>query len=254
MHMYISFIMFIIGLVIASFLNALIYRIDNGYKYPDIFIKSSHCEKCKKDLRWYELIPVLSYILFKGKCIRCGYRIPLYYPVSELMLGITFGSIYFFNLFPTLYVLVIFLFIMSYYDRIYKGVPKVIVHIFLILSFLLFAFYSVYTNFTYPNSLPISIVFTFFVFLLSTIMKKKFGMGDLLILLGIGFYISIPMYIAYIYTFLLVSLLYSFVLIIRKKASIKSAIPLVPLMYISFPLMLIFNQEWIIILQKALYI
>jgi prepilin signal peptidase PulO-like enzyme (type II secretory pathway) len=65
MHIYISIVLFVFGLVIASFLNALLYRIDNGYKYPDIFIKGSHCEKCKKQLTWYELIPVLSYFIFR---------------------------------------------------------------------------------------------------------------------------------------------------------------------------------------------
>ena len=82
---------FLLGLVLASFLNALLYRIDNGYKYPEIFVKGSHCEKCGKMLKVYELIPVLSYIIFRGKCSKCGYKIPKYYPISELALGIGMG-------------------------------------------------------------------------------------------------------------------------------------------------------------------
>jgi leader peptidase (prepilin peptidase)/N-methyltransferase len=69
--------LFLIGLVLASFLNALMYRIDKAYKYPDIFLKGSMCEKCKKKLKWYELIPILSYIIFKGKCTKCKYHIPV---------------------------------------------------------------------------------------------------------------------------------------------------------------------------------
>ena len=60
MHIYFTFILFILGLVIASFLNAL-YRVDNGYKYPDILLRGSHCEKCNKQLKVYELIPVISF-------------------------------------------------------------------------------------------------------------------------------------------------------------------------------------------------
>lgn len=254
MHLYISIVIFIIGLILASFLNALLYRIDNGYKYPDIFIKGSHCEKCKKKLLWYELIPVLSYFIFRGKCSKCGYKVPFYYPVTELLLGISLGSIYYFELSSTMYVLVVFLFVMSYFDRLYKGVPKVIVHVYLLSSFLIFTLYSIYTSFTYPNSLVVSIVFTIFVLILSKVMKKAFGMGDLLILFGMGFLLSIPMYILFIYTFLFISLLYSFVLIFLKKATIKSSLPLVPLMYISISLMLIFNQQLVLILEKIFYI
>lgn len=250
MQIYFTVVLFVIGTTIASFLNALLYRIDNGYKYPDIFVKGSHCEKCKKQLTWYELIPVLSYFIFKGKCTKCGYKIPVYYPVSEFVLGISFSLIYYLELPLPLCVLIIFLFIMSYFDRIYRGVPKVIVHIFLLISFCIFAIYTVFQNSIYPNSILISILFVSVIFIISKIMKKEFGTGDLLILLGIGFYISIPMYISYIFVFLCISLLYSFVLIFLKKMTIKSTLPLVPFMYISIPILLIFSKDILIILQN----
>lgn len=249
MHIYISTVLFILGLVIASFLNALLYRIDNGYKYPDIFIKGSHCEKCKKQLTWYELIPVLSYFLFNGKCIKCNYKIPVYYPISEFVLGLSFASIYYLQLHPILYVLVISLFIMSYFDRIYHGVPKVIVHIFLLISFCIFVVYSVFIDSPYPNSILISIVFSLSIYILSKIMKKEFGMADILILLGIGSYLSVPMYISYIFVFLLISLLYSFVLIFLKRKTLKSALPLVPFMYFSIPILVIFSNQLAKILE-----
>ncbi len=108
MHIYFTFLTFILGLVLASFFNALLYRIDNGYKYPDIFIKGSHCEKCGKYLTSYELIPVISFIIFKGKCSKCGYKVPIYYPISEILLGVGFSSIYFFSLPYILYIVLIF--------------------------------------------------------------------------------------------------------------------------------------------------
>ena len=124
MHIYFTIVIFVIGTTIASFLNALLYRIDNGYKYPEIFIKGSHCEKCSKQLSWYELIPIISFVIFRGRCKQCGYKVPLYYPVSEFFLGLSFASSFYFQQNWSIYILIIFLFTFSYFDRIYKGIQK----------------------------------------------------------------------------------------------------------------------------------
>ncbi len=139
---------------------------------------------------------------------------------------------------------------MSYFDRIYHGVPKVIVHMFLLISFCIFVAYSVFADFVYPNSILISIVFSLSIYILSKVMKKEFGMADILILLGIGFYLSVSMYISYIFVFLFISLLYSFVLIFLKKKTLKSALPLVPFMYFSIPILVIFSNQLTKILES----
>ncbi|MFA5623231.1 MAG: prepilin peptidase [Candidatus Dojkabacteria bacterium] len=252
MHIYLTVVIFFLGLAIASFLNALLYRIDNGYKYPDIYIRGSHCEKCNKPLTWYELIPVLSFFIFKGRCKQCGYKVPLYYPVSELVLAISLSSIFYFSFSTTLYIFVFFLFVMSYFDRIYKGIPRSIVHVFLAYSFISFVIYTAIYNGIPENSILLSTLFVLFVFLISRILRKKFGMGDLLVLFGMGFLLSLPMYLAFLYTFLFVALLYSLVLMLLKRATLKSSLPLLPIMYISFSLVLIFNNQLLLILGKVL--
>jgi len=254
MHLYIAVVIFFLGLAIASFLNALLYRIDNGYRYPDIFLKSSHCEKCNKQLLWYELIPILSFFIFKAKCIQCEYKIPLYYPITEFFLGLSFTSVFYFSLPITFYILIVFLFVMSYFDRIYKGIPKDIVHAFLLYSFLSFVVYTVGYKEIQENSILFSSIFVLFIFLLSKLLRKKFGIGDLLVIFGLGFLLSIPYYLSFIYIFLFVSLVYSLVLIALKKATIKTSIPLLPLMFISFSFMLIFSEQIIYILEKTLLI
>ena len=254
MHIYISVVIFVLGLVLASFLNALLYRIDNGYKYPDIFLKGSHCEKCSKQLRWFELIPVLSYFLFLGKCRQCKYRVPLYYPVSEFVMGLSFASIYFFFQPWSFYFIVIFLFSLSYFDRRYKEIPQDIVHAFLIFSFFTFVLLTVANEGVISNSLLLALGFCLAVFLLSKIIKKDFGIGDLLVIFSLGFLLTNSQLLSFIYIFLLLSLLYCVVMILLKKITIKSAIPLLPLMYISFCLMVICNEKVEIILSKILNI
>lgn len=240
MHIYFTFILFILGLVIASFLNALLYRVDNGYKYPDILLRGSHCEKCNKQLKVYELIPVISFLIFRGRCNKCGYRVPIYYPVSELFLGISFGSIYYYSLSPTLYIVILFFFSFSYFDRLYKSIPSVLIDTFLICSVIYFTITVYIAKSIPPNALIVGLILSLLILIVGKVFKKPFGLGDILVLLGASILMSIPMYIAFIYIFLILSTVYSLLLIAFKKATFKSALPLLPFMYISMSLLFLF--------------
>ena len=66
-------------------MNVCIYRIPLG---EGIVAGSSHCMNCKKDLKWYELIPVFSYVVLKGKCSKCKTKLSPQYPVIEISNGI----------------------------------------------------------------------------------------------------------------------------------------------------------------------
>jgi len=233
---------FLFGLVLASFFNALLYRIDNDYKYPDIFIKGSHCEKCGKLLKTYELIPILSFFIFKGKCPVCGYKIPWYYPISEFFLGIGFASIYYFSLSPILYLVLIFLFSFSYFDRIHKGVPKIFINIFLGAIAFYFVLMTILSDKIPENALLLSLGLVLFIFLLTKLLKKKFGLGDLLVLVGLGLVLNMKLYISYIYIFLFLSTGYALLKIALKKATFKSSIPLLPFIYISFSILLVLYE------------
>ena len=78
---------FILGLVFGSFFNVLALRIPVK---ESIINPSSHCDKCGHRLKWYELIPVISFIIQKGKCRNCQTKLSLLYPFSELALGLLF--------------------------------------------------------------------------------------------------------------------------------------------------------------------
>ena len=80
-------ILFILGLAIGSFLNALIYRLHTG---DSITKGRSKCPQCRHELSWKDLIPVVSYIVLKGKCRYCQKPISWQYPVVEVMTGILF--------------------------------------------------------------------------------------------------------------------------------------------------------------------
>lgn len=82
-------ILFLFGAAVGSFLNVLAMRYD-----PDKFLFGkkiiggrSHCTHCKKTLRWYELVPVLSFVLQSGRCRSCKTNLEFQYPASELAAG-----------------------------------------------------------------------------------------------------------------------------------------------------------------------
>ncbi|MBN1552050.1 prepilin peptidase [bacterium] len=78
------------GLAVGSFLNVLIYRIPAG---KSIVFPGSHCPNCSHAIRYWENIPVLSYVFLKGRCHQCGTKISLQYPFVELLTGVLFGYI-----------------------------------------------------------------------------------------------------------------------------------------------------------------
>jgi leader peptidase (prepilin peptidase)/N-methyltransferase len=77
----------LLGLMVGSFLNVCIYRIPLG---KSIVFPGSGCPKCGKSIRFYDNIPVLSYLLLRGKCRFCGERISIQYPLVELLTAAAF--------------------------------------------------------------------------------------------------------------------------------------------------------------------
>lgn len=78
---------FVLGLLFGSFYNVVGMRLSNN---ESIVFPGSHCPKCNHKLSWYENIPVLSYILLRGKCKGCHSSISVWYPAIELLTGLLF--------------------------------------------------------------------------------------------------------------------------------------------------------------------
>lgn len=84
-QLYYSILSFIFGMLVGSFLNVCICRMP---KDESIVSPPSHCPNCDYKIRWYDNIPLLSYLLLRGKCRGCGTRISLQYPLVELLNGL----------------------------------------------------------------------------------------------------------------------------------------------------------------------
>ena len=80
-------IIFLFGIVIGSFLNVCIFRIPNK---EDIVKTGSHCMSCGYRLKWYDMVPVISFLILRGKCRKCGAKLSVQYPLIEAANGILY--------------------------------------------------------------------------------------------------------------------------------------------------------------------
>ncbi len=79
------------GIIIGSFLNVCIYRLP---KKENIVTTRSHCMSCGYQLRWYDLIPLFSWLALGGKCRRCQAKISVQYPIVEALNGVLYLIVY----------------------------------------------------------------------------------------------------------------------------------------------------------------
>ena len=78
--------LFVLGTIFGSFFNVCIYRLPK-----DIGLnKNSSCTSCKKKINYYHNIPIFSYLFLKGRCSNCKKKISIFYPIVELITGLTF--------------------------------------------------------------------------------------------------------------------------------------------------------------------
>ena len=134
MELYI--VIFVIGLIFGSFLNMLIYRIPSGISLFNPRV--SACTYCKHRIKWYENIPVISYLLIKGKCSNCSKPISIVYPFVEITTALVTLLLYM-NSSPNWELIVTIalfytLIVLSFIDLKYKAVPDYLLIIAVILT------------------------------------------------------------------------------------------------------------------------
>jgi leader peptidase (prepilin peptidase)/N-methyltransferase len=115
---------FLVGLAVGSFLNVIIYRLPRG---ESIIRPRSRCPHCLSPIAWYDNIPLLSFVLLRGRCHSCGERISWRYPVVELLSGLlALGMVLRFGLRPESLIYYVFaasLLAASVIDLYHKIIP-----------------------------------------------------------------------------------------------------------------------------------
>lgn len=170
-------ILFIYGTIFGSFFNVL------GLRLPQerLFKKSrSYCYHCQHQLTWRELIPILSYLLQRGRCRECQQKISSLYPVMEMMTGFLFAYSYYrfawTHLFFLALLLISLIIPITISDLVYQKIPNKILLFFTPVFIAYRLLYPIY-SFTY---LLLSAGFAFiFIYILILLTKGGMGVGDL---------------------------------------------------------------------------
>jgi len=87
-----SLFSFLFGTVVGSFLNVVILRLPD--KKQSIVFPASHCPQCSTPLHWYENIPIVSYLILRGRCRTCNEKISCQYPMVELCMGVLSAALF----------------------------------------------------------------------------------------------------------------------------------------------------------------
>jgi len=239
-----KFIIFVFGLCIGSFLNVVIYRWSKGLSIKKPLF--SFCPYCGKTLKWYHNIPLLSYLILKGKCAYCKAPISIIYPLVEILTAVflllvylKFKSLYGWGAFLCFSYFVVFLIPTTFIDLRIKEIPDFL-SFGLILGGLIFSLINFNPLLNFGESLLSSLSGIGLLFLINEIYyqfskRDGMGMGDFKLMGGIGaflgyksfYWILVLASFTGILAFLGVYLFYKFKGI-SKELNLKTEIPFGP--------------------------
>lgn len=238
------FVVFL-GLSVGSFLNVVILRFD---EIASIVKTRSHCPKCKKQIPWYDLIPFFSYIILGGRCRQCQKSISLQYPIVEATTALVFAAVYWhsgISLESLLIVLIFsFLIIIAAYDALHSEIPDILTYLaaFFALGLILYkvmiglpipgVYSSSVVAFSYSKLLSylyaLLIGGGFFAFLVIVSRQKWMGAGDAMLGGLMGLILGYPNILTGLFLAFVLGSLFSIVLMILKRKTLKDAVPFGP--------------------------
>ena len=248
-----------IGLFVGSFLNVLADRLPRD---ESVIGGRSHCDKCKKTLKWYDLIPLLSFLYLQGKCRYCHTPLSMHYPAVEVTTGVMFAlaviflpheSIKYQVLSIKYFVdLAYYLFIISslivvfFADLKYGIIPDKIVFPAVIISFLYLILNTQYL--ILPHVLSAVSASLFFLALFLITKGRGMGFGDVKFAFLMGLILGFPGIAIALYIAFLTGAIIGCILIVWKKKKLSGTkIPFGPFLVLGTIVSLFFGE---IIMQK----
>jgi prepilin signal peptidase PulO-like enzyme (type II secretory pathway) len=261
-------IFFLVGLIIGSFLGAVNYRLKMA---EDIVFERSRCPHCKKKIRWYDNVPLLSFIILAGQCRDCKKKISWEYPLIEIMTGLLFAAVAWkflgtwgfeanpnkiftggdiidmsFWLFSICYLILIF-----FHDLDFMLVSDAVVYPAIVVTLA----YQYYKYIQSPfgiatikapitGALLAAFVAALFFFFLIWISKGKWiGGGDMKLGFLAGAVVGWPRIMFVLFFAYMIGAVVSLVLIAAKKKTWKSQIPFGPFIVSGILLVLFFSEQ-----------
>jgi prepilin signal peptidase PulO-like enzyme (type II secretory pathway) len=269
-------ILFIFGLIFGSFLNVVALRYDGEHFLfdPAVIGGRSHCPHCNRKLRWFELIPVISFLAQRARCRGCRIRIGWQYPIVELLTGVVFAAVparlagvlsaydVATGVFAALWILVFALLILISYVDIRLNIVPDECHVMLAaLALALVAVSAVFLGsanhsflgpYAWALGLQESVLvahlvgalfgFAFFEILVLVTRGKGMGMGDVKLALPLGFLFGWPDILAVFGAAFVVGALVGSVGIALKRKTMQATLPFVPFLAIGSVVVFFFGS------------
>jgi len=234
----------VLGLIFGSFYLVVATRLP---KEESIIKPGSHCDNCKHELKWYELIPVVSYIIQKGKCRKCGSKIPFITVLIEIITGACFAlSYYLYGLDYKFYALIVLLsisiiiFISDFKYYIISDEP-LFTSIFLIVLLKFVFFGTKAFVFSILSGIVLFMVFLFVKFFGDRAFKKEsLGGGDIKLAILIGVTLGVKLGLASFILSTFIAFPYALFISLKKKEGI---VPFGPFLISGLIIVFIYMSE-----------
>jgi len=223
-------LLILFGLIIGSFLNVVIHRLPIE---KSIYKPRSYCPQCNQNIKFYDNIPVISFIILEGKCRSCKAKISLQYPLVEIFTALTFWlsySFYFsaspvYTVFTIIFLCIIM--VLAIIDFKHMILPDELT----IGGGVLFLTYSFFNPIiTYKNAF-ISAFGSFLVFALLYFFYLKvrkiegLGFGDVKMMVLLGAFLGIHKLLIAVFLASLSGIIIGFIFIIFKGKDLKTKLP-----------------------------
>ncbi|MDR3583029.1 MAG: prepilin peptidase [Candidatus Pacebacteria bacterium] len=249
-------IFLVLGLIVGSFLNVLVYRLHTA---EDIVWDRSRCPRCHHVIGWYDNVPVVSFVLLKARCRNCKKKISWQYPLVEIGTGVMFAlaGAYFFNVGdpaswgPVIYLLgVLFALVAIFvYDALYLEIPDIVLWpaVVWVLAFGFFFSWNmvslkenIFDIAMLSRFLGAAAAFAFFWLMARVSREKWMGMGDAWLVLLLGLILGWPRILLALFLAFLIGSIYGIMLIAVGKYTLKSRVPFAPFLVLGTLIALFF--------------
>lgn len=245
-YLTLSLFALVTGMVVGSFLNVCICRLPKG---ESVVSPPSHCPQCDYRIRWYDNIPLFSYLLLRGKCRGCGMHISIRYPLVELLNGLLTLAL-FLRFGATLPFLVLFLFcsalvVITFIDLEHQIIPDEISLPGIVIGFICSFFLP---NISWLNSLlgillgggSLLLVAYGYQWLTG---KEGMGGGDIKLLAMMGAFLGWKSILFIIFASSLVGSLIGITIMLVQKKDSKLAIPFGPYLALGAVLYIFYGRQ-----------
>ncbi len=255
-----AFIFFLFGLIFGSFLNVVIARL----RTLESILGRSFCRHCRKKIRWYDNVPLLSYVVLRGRCRDCGDHISWQYPLIELLTAILWavaGSVFFLPFDTTSWVQTVFVLgvisfavVIAAYDTKYKEIPMAILWMAIMWTGVFLFWLDVLQfsprvvgvlDLSLHSGVLAAFIGSLFFFLLSAVSRERWmGLGDAYVVFWIGLVLGWPDTLVALLGAFTIGALWGVIMITLGRSSLKSQVPFAPFLLGSM-LLILFLREWI---------